>query len=212
MFDVSVDTNLSAVAVRYGNAPQSVSASIVKRLRLIGASLMGIIVREKLSGNPLERRTGTLSRAIYEQVDVDGPDAVLTIGADKSKAPQAAIQEFGGTIVPTKAAHLAIPLDAARTARGVSRVSAREFMDNPQSLGFERAFVHRSLSGNLNILGVNGSQVEPVFALKDQVTLPERSYLRSTLRERKDWILSELGAAAREGANDAVNGQGDSSS
>src|SRR5919109_5216953 len=139
---IDVSTNAASVSVRYTDAPKLVATTVVQTFRRIGAGLQRHAVREKLNGQVLERRTGTLARALFSQIWLDGKDAVLTFGADKAKAKGAAIQEYGGTIRPTHAQHLAIPLDAARTAKGVARLSAREFIAHPESLGFESTFVN----------------------------------------------------------------------
>ena len=198
---IDVSTNAASVSVRYTDAPKLVATTVVQTFRRIGAGLQRHAVREKLNGQVLERRTGTLARALFSQIWLDGKDAVLTFGADKAKAKGAAIQEYGGTIRPTHAQHLAIPLDAARTAKGVARLSAREFIAHPESLGFESTFVNKRRTA---IMGVRGGEAEPVFALKTSVTLPARSYLRSTVDDKRAWILAQLGGDVA----DALQGQG----
>lgn len=196
MADASIEvvSNAATVAVQYGQAGTAVGASLLKILRNVGATLQLAIIRDKLSGDPLVRRTATLQRAIRFTVTLDGQDAVLTMIADASKAPYAAAQEYGATIRPTKGQFLTIPLEPALTASGVARVSAHEFISNPGSLGFERTFVNKAKTA---ILGVTASgTVQAVFALKTQVILPERSYMRSTVADRRAWILDQLGAAS----------------
>lgn len=188
---IEVETNAASVAVRYNQAPALLAKTVVQTFRRIGASLQTFVVRNKLAGQVLARRTGTLARAVFYKVFLEGEDAVLAIGADAAKAKYARVQELGGVIRATHSANLAIPLDAARTAKGVARMSAREFMKNPEALGFESAFVNPKGTA---IMGRIGQNIEPVFALKKQVVLQPRRYLRGTLDDRKGWILEQLGA------------------
>jgi hypothetical protein len=197
---IVIDSNAAAVSVQYLEAPKLVASSIVRVLRTIGAGLVSYIGRQKLSGQVLGARTGTLRRALYYRVmtDSNGLDASVYVGADVKKAPQARVQEYGGTITAKNAAHLAIPLGPALTGKGVARVSAKQFIANPGSLGFARAFVNPSKTA---IMGANpGQPAVPVFALKTSVTLPERSYLRAGVNERRAWILEQLGMSLHDDA------------
>ena len=198
------------VRASYESASKLIANNAFQRLRKIGATLIRIIAKDKLSGAgaagtgwQLVRRTGNLTRALFYKIRLEGNDAVLSVGADGKKAVYAAILEEGGTIRPVRSQNLAIPLDAARTARGVARMSAREFIANPESLGFEGSFVNPMKTA---IMGIKGEEVEPVFALKKQVRIEGRHYVRDTVDERRAWILNELGAAATDGANGIVEG------
>ena len=134
---IAIESNVGQIGVRFLRGSKSIERAIVQRLRKIGAALQLAIAKEKLSGQSLVRRTGNLTRALFYKVSLEGTDAVLQVGADGKKAKCAAIQEEGGTIRPVNSANLAIPLDAARTAKGVARMSAREFFANPSALGFD---------------------------------------------------------------------------
>ena len=207
MLDVTVSTNAAAVSVRYDKAPTLVGTTIVRVLRRIGAGLVRYIAREKLSGQTLTPRTGTLRRALFWKIFVAERDAVLVVGADAKKAAYAGVQEFGGTIKPVRAKHLAIPLEAARTAKGVARMTAREFMARPEQLGFEHAFVNKRRTAIMGVRRSRGGRVaEPVFALKTSVTIPARSYVRAGVAERRDWILGELGLGTQEAIRAALEG------
>jgi hypothetical protein len=211
---IAIDSNAAAVAVQYQQASKLVAKSVVKVLRTIGAGVIGYVGREKLSGQLLEARTGTLRRALFYKVftDANGLDAGVIVGADVKKAPHAAVHEYGATIRPVKAKKLAIPLDAAKTTGGVARMSAREFMEHPESLGFERAFINPKGTAIMGVRNTGSAgfdddsdlALEPVFALKDAVTIPERSYLRAGVNERRVWILQQLGASVA-GVNDGLN-------
>lgn len=194
---VVIAPDLAAVTVQWQNAPKLVAKSIVTIFQTIGAGLVSYIGTQLLSGQVLGVRSGNLRRSLYFRVfaDPDGLSAGVYVGADIKKAPQAAVQEFGGTISAKSAGALTIPLAPDLTNNGVMRVSAREFFDNPSSLGFDHAFINPKGTA---IMGVSKGQAPvPVFALKTSVTLPERSYLRAGVNERRDWILAQLGASVQ---------------
>jgi phage gpG-like protein len=208
---MDVELQARAVVVQYGQSSKLIAGNVIKTLRSIGFGLTSYIARQKLSGQVLHRRTSTLSRALTSKVIQDGRDAVLVIGVDVEKAPYARIHEHGGTIRPKRSQFLAIPLDAARTAKGVARFSARQLFENPQSAGYLDAFIHNGVIFGVkqrvrgrgkNKESVQGlGSIEPLFALKRQVTMPARPYLRPAIEDRRAWILEQLGAAAVAGAN-----------
>ncbi len=207
MIETEVRSNAAEVAVRYDKAPALISTTLVKVLRRIGAGLERHVKREKLQGQVLTRRTGTLMRAIYTKIllEASARDAVLVLGADTKKAAGARLQEYGGVVVPRNAQYLTIPLDAARTSAGVARLSASEFIRNPQALGFDHSFVNKRKTVIMGARDVGGETVaEPVFALKKRVVIPERSYLRSSVRDRKAAILQELGLGTKEAVTEAL--------
>jgi hypothetical protein len=192
---IVISSNAAAVAAHYAQGPKRIGATLVQILRLIGGGVVSHIGREKLSGQILGVRTGTLRRALFYRVFVDanGLDAGVVVGADVKKAPQAAVMEFGGTITPKNGRYLAIPLGPALTAKGVARESARAFIANPQSLGFDHTFVNPRKTA---IMGASkGQPPRAVFALKTSITVPEHSYLRAGVNERRAWILEQLGRA-----------------
>jgi phage gpG-like protein len=102
---------------------------------------------------------------------------ILT-GVVGSNVVYARVQELGGTI-SKKDKMLTIPLDAAKTASGVSRGGARSFSDT---------FVKRSKAGNLIIFQSKGKDIVPLFVLKDKVVIPARPYLRPAL----EWSLPKI--------------------
>jgi hypothetical protein len=204
MLDLTIDTNAANLAIRYEKAPRLIAGTLVRVFRRIGAGLVKYVVNEKLDNTLLHKRTGNLRRAIFSRIFLEGLDAVLVLGADVKKAIYARVHEYGGTIKAIHSANLAIPLDVARTAKGVARLSAREFIQNPQALGFETSFLSRKRTAIMG--GRADGTFAPVFALKKQVTIPERSYLRSTIRDKREWILQELGLGTKEAVQDAIDG------
>lgn len=82
----------------------------------------GFVVKTTLSGQLLNRRTGSLARSMTGRgVQFRGLPA-MKVGVFRGPALQyAGIQEHGGTIKPKKAKALAIPQEAVLTPAGVDR-------------------------------------------------------------------------------------------
>jgi phage gpG-like protein len=147
--------NLADVLAWVANLPGALQTA------LLGASqdLAGALqqdVQDKLSGEVLEVRTGTLRDSISNSVDASDSGTVGTVFVD-GDAPYAAIQEYGGT---TKA-HIIEAVNA----------KALSFSMNGKQSFFTR----------VNHPGSN---------------IPERSYLRSSLDDMRDDILSGFADAA----------------
>jgi hypothetical protein len=88
------------------------------------------IVARRLRGQALNWRSGTLANAMDSVTHgMDLGSLRFVTGAVHNAPPYAAIHEEGGTIRPNKRKWLTIPLDAAKTAAGVSRGAAPSFDD-----------------------------------------------------------------------------------
>jgi phage gpG-like protein len=125
------------------------------------------------SADTLSKRSGALIDSILRSVTVTGQtfDAIRgTIGSD---VPYAAIQEFGGTIVPKNSKYLCIPLPAALDSSGLPLQSSPRDWPN--------TFVARSKAGNLLIFQRRGTSIIPLYVLKSSVTIPPRLGLKKTL-------------------------------
>jgi phage gpG-like protein len=100
----------------------------------------------------------------------------------------AAIHEFGGTIYPTNAKHLSVPLTA--TARDIG--SPRNF------------------PGELHMQGhtLADADGEPQYALVSAVEIPAEPYLGPAVTEHMDEIETAFADAIREGIAASLNGAG----
>jgi len=140
-------------------------------------------VKDNLSGDPQGVRTGMLRRsAVAERPEVTPNGMVGVVGVN---AVYAALQEFGGDVEPRVAVHLTVPLEAAMTARGVARFTAREFIDNPWLLGFDRSVT----LGNLLLGVVKGGPLTPVFALALRVRIPPHKYMHLAFEDTRERML-----------------------
>lgn len=117
--------------------------------------LQAHVVANKLTGQVLHVRTGTLGRSITYRLE-EGDDALRGIVGTNVK--YARIHEYGGTI------HLPAMVPRRRRA-----------------LRFE----------------VGGAVVFAKRVRAHDVTMPERSFLRSSLEERRPKILQAFGATVR---------------
>lgn len=125
---------------------------------------------DKLSGQVLKNRTGTLRRSINAKTEFDEAGILGTVGVDPT-APYGKIHEYGGTV--TVRAHL------RRSKLGAKPRAGRRVAQGPQNAAH----------------GGIGTWVR-----EHQATYPQRSFLRTTLREMGGDIVSHLQQAAATAA------------
>ena len=173
------------------------SAKVMKRLGLAMRKLQYDLVQAARDENRavLHQRTGNLIGSIlpgtFDQSDTKIEATVVAGGGENFYAR---IQEYGGTIVPKNVSFLTIPLDAAKTASGVGRWSAREIIEDPSIGGYSGTFFKHGV-----LFGKTPDGITPLFALKSSVTLPSRPYMRPALLKMRPQIETELAAAIAEG-------------
>jgi hypothetical protein len=201
--DVTYRIDENGLAANLASAPHVTGQKLLANMRTLGEEFERYIKGELLSGQILEPRTGMGRRSIFYRLEVNSStqDVELLVGADLGKAKYMRAQALGATITPKKGRYLAIPLEAARTAKGVARFSARELFDHPESFGYVDAFVHKSI-----IFGVKSrkrsksgvGEVVPLFVLKSRVVLPSRNYLvaaRQGLERRVRELVDDVANA-----------------
>ena len=127
--------------------------------------LAGYIKANKLSGDPLHRRSGRLSGSVHP-FDDSTPDSVSAGAAGGAGVPYAKIHEYGGTI------H-----HPGGTAFFIS-----------QLLGGRAFFV-----SNASAIAASLPRTKP-----HDITIPERSYMRSGLRDEAPRGIEMLRAAVKE--------------
>ena len=139
------------------------------------ALLVEAEAKANVSGEVLNVRSGKGRASITTDVS-DAPRS-FSVGAPGETGRYLGAHETGATIVPRRAKVLTIPLDAAKTAAGVPRWSARE-------APFEDTFWRRTRAGNLILFGKNrGEPIVPLFLGVAQVTLPQRRWLLPAFEE-----------------------------
>lgn len=162
-------------------------AARVKFLR-DSALLVEAEAKANVSGEVLNVRSGKGRASITTDVS-DAPRS-FSVGAPGETGRYLGAHETGSTIVPRRAKVLTIPLDAAKTAAGVPRWSARE-------APFEDTFWRRTRAGNLILFGKNrGEPIVPLFLGVAQVTLPQRRWLLPAFEEtnqaREELLVKRL--------------------
>ncbi|MGA8499659.1 MAG: hypothetical protein WB764_29540 [Xanthobacteraceae bacterium] len=151
MFQVDLRDDYSA---SLAGMPDRVRQALSSKANMLAVALE-VKIQQKLSGGVLNTRSGALASSIIASVDESSADVSVRIGTSGG-VKYAAIQEFGGTILP----HEIVP-DKARAL----------------------AFV------------VGGKQVFAARVNLPAVTMPERSYLRSSLAEMAGEIAEGLSEA-----------------
>lgn len=137
-----------------GHLPKALEAS----MKSVVAYLRAYIVKEKLSGNPLKRRTGRLASSIYGTVRKSGQGFVGVVGTNVKYAK---IHEFGGVIRPKRGPYLVIPIRAGSPEAARLGIS-----------GESRAF---------------SSKIVRYMRVK-KVTIPKRAYMAPSIEENRGKI------------------------
>lgn len=153
-------------ALRNARPPGS-GPALARGLRR-GALVIEAKAKELVSGDVLEVRSGRGRSSIT--IDASRLPDSIAVG---SPLGYMALQETGGTIRPKQAQLLTVPLEAAKTPRGVPRFTAREAASK-----YESTFWQKTPSGSLILFGRNASGIVPLFAGVKRVTLPPRPWLR----------------------------------
>jgi phage gpG-like protein len=153
-FVVSVDT--SRLDAKLHRVPKSVEASVLRAVRRLAINLQGYVKDQKLSGQVLHVRSGTLRRSINQEVTQSGSVIKGIVGTNVSYARP---HEYGFSGAVQVREHL----------RTITKVFGRP-LANPVT--------------------------QTVRAHTMNVNLPERSFLRSALKDFEPRILAELKAAA----------------
>ncbi len=144
------------------------------------------IIKTKLSGDPLHRRTGTLARSVVGQAEVFNGVPARRVGILRGPAlAYAGIQEFGGTIKPVNAKALSIPMEPALTPAGVDRFGGpRNYPGKLRFLPFRRGIAVGKLVDDEEAKALhNPYEAEAVYLLLRSVTIKPKHYLRDGFSE-----------------------------
>lgn len=187
------------LAGKFSSLGPALRAELRPTITALQWQLVGTI-QASISGDILRNRTGQLRGSV-----VAGPiqesDTSIS-GAVGSNTIYARIQELGGTISPSSAQSLTIPLDAVLTANGVARYTAREVIADPSVGNFTRVFARNGI-----IFGATGSGKDaewtPLFVLKSSVTIPAHNYMARAIASLQDTVQSEMKDALARAAENA---------
>jgi hypothetical protein len=168
---------------------ESVFKGIDQLFERHAALAAGHAVKNYLSGQRLNRRTGSLARSVVGRaLRVNGIPA-MEIGIFGGPAARyAGIQEHGGVIVPKRAKALAMPVGGALTAAGVPRWASPR--DYPGELRFVPG--HRGIG-----VLVDANTGEVLWRLLRKVVIKPRHYLRDAMLEELPRTARTLGGYLR---------------
>ena len=129
---VSADiTGDEQVAIRLQNLPNTVRSSLKKAMKDAMIDLRGYVAANKLSGQLLKVRTGTLHRSITQRIE---DDATSVIGIVGTNVAYAAIHEYGGKIKTRLG-----------TGKGKPKINGKAYITMP-----EKRFLRGSLVDKTN--------------------------------------------------------------
>lgn len=209
MATIRVDTKeLEKLIAQLRDAPKVMRELVRKTLEASMRKAAGIAkknVTNPDSSPGLTVRTGRLRASIRHEVRVEDQNLVGVVGVEN--VPYAAVQEYGTkgkggffpTIVPKPPGKvLTIPLDAAKTASGVARFTAREAKEAyPEGTFWENP---EGGSDNPVLFGKKGKKLVPLFVGVPRVDITPKHFLRDAItavegdfRERLlDGIVTQL--------------------
>jgi len=135
------------------------------------------------SSNSLSSRSGNLVRSLKEGMRVSGT-SIANITATITGTSYMFIHEYGGTLRPTRAQYLTIPLPAALNPDGTPKyVSARQW---------NNTFVGESKRGNLLVFQRRGRNIVPLYVLKKEVKIAARLGMREAISSGLDAYMLSL--------------------
>lgn len=170
---------VEAFAERARGTGSSLRRSLHDSLTRFMIRAQASVKRDKLSGGtPLHRRSGKLSRSVHYAVEDVRGGAVEGVLAAGKEVPYARTHEFGGTFI--------VPAHVRSRAKLHGRVVST-------SRFFRASRTERRLGG----------ETFSVLVKAHTVTFPERSFLRSTLREMSPEFVRTVRQATLEGLRPA---------
>lgn len=203
------------VSDRVGAFGEDWKGRLDRELRAAGRRFTDRMIQERLTGptspSSLSVRTGALRRSIRHSVGVTGGGGELLVGISGG-VPYGRIHEYGGVVRPKKSRMLAIPTRRMRTRAGVGRVaSPRDIPGLFVVVKGGKVFLARRTTTKTGKAGkktsgggVTGKRagrgnIEILFTLVRQVTIPARMGFRKMFREVANETLSNLRAEGGRG-------------
>jgi phage gpG-like protein len=157
MTDVVITISTERLEGKLRRIPQQVQSSVLRAVQRLAIDIQGYVKTDKLSGQVLHVRTGTLRRSINQSVKQDGKRVLGVVGTNVKYA-RAHEYGFSGTV------------DVKAHLRTISQAFGRP-LATPAT--------------------------QNIRAYSRKVNLPERSFLRSAIKDFEPKILERLRAAAR---------------
>lgn len=214
---IKATVDSSALRKRIGRLPEGFHGAIKKSLSLSLGKFRGDYSARRLTthspGKSVQQRTGTLGRALSQEVTGDRLDRLrgriyfdathITVGTigGSPNTTYAHTLEFGATIVPKRAKWLTIPVGEGLTPAGVARY--RSIADAPEGFFFRPD--EDTLEGLFYVREV-GTRLEFLYSLRKKVTIKPTLHLiddwkafRRELLKRTSKDMARFVAAWNEG-------------
>ena len=139
---VTVSLRAEAFLAQLAGAPERLREAVERTIRRLAIKLQAKVKAEKLTGQVLHVRTGTLRRSINQQVFVEG-DAVFAIVGTNVRYAAAHEYGFNGVVEVRghvrKVASRSVYRGSRQTLQGVSFVSAHQRNVNLPARSFLRS-------------------------------------------------------------------------
>ncbi len=169
-----------AVILRLSRMTGYIRDEIITTVRRLAIELQAE-VKHKLSGEVLKNQTGTLRRSINISIMEDATSVVASVGTN---VVYAAAHEYGFDGLVTVREHI-------RRGKERMAMATKHYVNK---LGVMST--HIAQTGKF---GKQSGDIQ-VRSFTRQMHIPERSYLRSSLKDSAGGIRQELAAAAQRGA------------
>lgn len=164
-----------------GEAGDALRRIVRQELNALKHRTQSRMVNEHLSGptgpSSVRSRSGQLRRSLDGIVTDSGANRMTMTMFFGGGVPYARIHEYGGTIRPTRAQNLAIPVGDALTRAGVSRYGS------PTSIWGALKFVLNKKTGKKLLAQAGRGKLNVLFVLVPEVTLPPRLNFGKTFTE-----------------------------
>jgi phage gpG-like protein len=168
--DDRVNVNLEAMTGK-------IITAVEKRMQRVVKKIEASVKTDKLSGQVLHVRTGTLRRSIHSDVKSDGSQIVGTVGTNLIYA---AYHEYGFNGTENVKEHM----------RQIKQAAILH------TKGARAGTVNKAATAKQH----GPAQMAKVRAHTRHVNYPAHSFLRTTLREQEQFAKNELSEGVKEGA------------
>jgi phage gpG-like protein len=169
---VTVNVNADVLKAALRGYPERVHNNVLRVVQRLAIEVQRSVKDDKLSGQVLHVRTGTLHRSINQQVTDSGSKVMAIIGTN---VKYAGAHEYGfdGT------------------------VSVKEHVRRSKAQAAEARRTRKDGTTYLTRNGKSGGAIT-VGGHTRMMHMPERSFLRSTLKDFETRIRNDIAQAARE--------------
>lgn len=167
-----------SVILRVGQMTNKVKSYLLTTTNRLAIALQAL-VKNKLSGEVLHNRTGTLRRSINYAVHDDAGSVVASVGTN---VVYAAAHEYGFNGDVTVRAHI-------RRSKAKMALATKHYVNK-----FGQMSIHVAQTGKY---GKQSGDIQ-VRSFTRHMSMPERSYLRSSLHEQSGSIREALAEAVRK--------------